>query len=33
VPGTYGVFTANSTASFIVGVAGATTPAVYNCRA
>jgi endo-1,4-beta-xylanase len=31
-PGTYGVFTANSTAGFIIGVAGATTPAVYNLQ-
>ena len=31
-PGTYGVFTANSTAGFILGVADATTPSVYNLQ-
>jgi hypothetical protein len=30
--GTYGSFTANGNADFILGVAGATTPAVYNLQ-
>lgn len=31
-PGTYGEFTANGSSSFVLGVAGATAPAVYNFR-
>ncbi|MEJ1971089.1 MAG: ExeM/NucH family extracellular endonuclease [Lacunisphaera sp.] len=30
--GTYGALTANGTSSFVLGVAGATTPAVYNLQ-
>ena len=30
--GTYGTFTANGSSSFVFGVAGATTPAVYNLQ-
>jgi hypothetical protein len=30
--GTYGTITANGTSSFVLGVAGATTPAVYNLQ-
>ena len=31
-PGTYGDFTANNTASFVFGVAGSSTPSVYNLQ-
>ncbi|HTL67167.1 MAG TPA: ExeM/NucH family extracellular endonuclease [Lacunisphaera sp.] len=31
-PGTYGAFTANGSSSFVFGVAGASTPAVYNLQ-
>ena len=31
-PGTYGSFTANSGAGFVLGVAGATEPAIYNLQ-
>jgi DNA/RNA endonuclease G (NUC1) len=31
-PGTYGTLTANGNSGFILGVAGATTPAVYNLQ-
>ena len=31
-PGTYGAFTANGPSGFVLGVAGATTPAVYNLQ-
>jgi rhamnogalacturonan endolyase len=31
-PGTYGVFVANGNSGFVLGVAGSTTPAIYNLQ-